>query len=76
MFSGGNMVRIKSFKIRESKSIALPRVWLTDLGLKPGDKLDVFQDNDNRLVIVSPRHEEQSRDGLRDLAKAESGGAA
>jgi len=70
------MVKIKSFKIRESKSIALPRVWLSDLGLKPGDSLDVFQDNDSRFVIVSPRHTEQSREGLRDLAKVENGGAA
>lgn len=71
------MVKIKTFKIRESRSIALPRLWLSDLGLHPGDSLDVFQDADGRLLIQPVGMAMvQSRDGLRDLAKAESGGAA
>lgn len=49
------MVRLKSFKVRESKSIALPRIWLEDQGVKPGDNLDVFADAEGRLIIVPPK---------------------
>jgi len=46
------MVKIKSFKVRESCSVALPRLWMQDTSVKPGDSLDIYQDTAGRLIIV------------------------
>lgn len=49
------LVKIKVYKVHKcgvrGKSVALPPVWTDDLGLVPGDKLDVYRDVNDRLVI-------------------------
>lgn len=49
------MVLIKRFKIRKSKSIALPRLWLEENRIQPGDQIDVWADGEGRLIIVPPK---------------------
>jgi hypothetical protein len=48
-------VKIKSYSVgfsgRRGFVLTLPRVWLNDLDLQPGDKLDVFRDTQDRLII-------------------------
>ena len=49
------MIKIKSYRIQEQglrgKAIALPRVWLDDLKLKPGDKIDFYRDEEDQLIL-------------------------
>lgn len=50
------LVKVKSYRIRQSGRgliLTLPQVWTDDLDLKPGDKLDVYRDSSDRLVIMS-----------------------
>jgi len=35
-------------------SITLPKVWLDDLGLTQGERLDMFRDENDRLIIERP----------------------
>lgn len=52
------MVKIKSYRLRHSGRrgvlLSLPLAWSDDLGLKPGDKLDVYRDEPGRLLILPP----------------------
>ena len=50
------MIKIKSYKIRKQgmsgTSVGLPKVWLDDLNLKPGDKIDFYRDEEDRLILT------------------------
>jgi len=50
------MVKIKSYKIRQEglrgAAIGLPKVWLDDLNLKYGDKIDFYRDEEDRLILT------------------------
>jgi hypothetical protein len=52
------MVKVKSYRIRKNGTrgvvISLPKVWTDDLALSPGEKLDLYQDEHGRLLIVPP----------------------
>ena len=49
------MIKIKSYRIQEQgirgKAIALPKVWLDDLKLKHGDKIDFYRDEEDQLIL-------------------------
>ena len=51
-------IKIKSYRIRKTSergmSITLPKVWLDDLGLTQGERLDMFRDENDRLIIERP----------------------
>lgn len=50
-----DQIRIKSYKISAAGrglKVTLPSIWLDDLGLKKGDRLDVYRDLSDRLIIV------------------------
>lgn len=51
-------VKIKSYRVSRSgvrgKHIALPKVWIEDLGLEIGDQLDMYRDEADRLIICPP----------------------
>lgn len=51
------MVKIKVYKIAKKGlrglSVSLPRVWTDDLGLSPGDRLNMYRDDKGRLIIVA-----------------------
>lgn len=51
-------VKIKSYRIRKTSSrgssVTLPKVWVDDLNLKPGDQLDFYRDENDRLIIERP----------------------
>lgn len=53
------MVKIKTYKIARKGvrglSVALPKVWVEDLGLKPGDKLDFYRTEDDMLIITKSK---------------------
>lgn len=49
-------IKIKSYRIHQSGRgvvLTLPKIWTDDLGLKPGDRLDVYRDTADRLIIVA-----------------------
>jgi len=56
------MVKIKSYKIRQEglrgAAIGLPKVWLDDLKLKYGDKIDFYRDEENRLILMASKEGE------------------
>lgn len=54
-------VKIKAYRLRRAGgkglTLTLPAVWVDDLGLSPGDRLDVYRDTSDRLIIMPPRRE-------------------
>ena len=52
------LVKIKSYRIRQSGrglTITLPSIWTDDLSLSPKDRLDVFRDTEDRLILVAKK---------------------
>jgi AbrB family looped-hinge helix DNA binding protein len=62
-------IKIKTYKISKAGNrglkLTLPSAWTDDLGLKSGDRLDVYRDTEDRLIIVA-----------RTKAEKDCGGAA
>jgi bifunctional DNA-binding transcriptional regulator/antitoxin component of YhaV-PrlF toxin-antitoxin module len=52
------MIKIKTYKLSRrgdrGSVISLPAVWVRDLGLRPGEQLDLYRDELDRLIIVAP----------------------
>lgn len=50
------MIKIKTLKIRAltqySKIITLPKFWVKAHKLEPGDKISVYVNNENDLLII------------------------
>lgn len=49
------VIKIKEYKVRRADrgmTICLPAVWTDDLGLKPGDILELYRDEADRLILV------------------------
>jgi bifunctional DNA-binding transcriptional regulator/antitoxin component of YhaV-PrlF toxin-antitoxin module len=50
------MVRIKEYRISQSGDrglkITLPGVWVKDVGARKGDRIDVYRDEEDRLILV------------------------
>ena len=50
-----DVVKIKEYRIRlngrRGMVITLPKVWVDDKRLSPGDTLEIFRDIDGRLII-------------------------
>ena len=57
-------VRVKRYRIqkmgRRGASISIPQAYLEDLGLKPGDELDAFRNDSDRLIFAPVEREERS----------------
>lgn len=57
------MVRIGEYKVRKYSTrgleISLPKTWFHDRGVRPGDVVDFYRDDEDRLVIVPRRNDEQ-----------------
>jgi hypothetical protein len=53
-------VKIKDYRLQETGKrgivITLPAVWLRDVGAIPGDRLEIFRDTADRLIIMPPKH--------------------
>lgn len=48
-------VKIKEYKVRRADrgmTVCLPAVWTDDLALKPGDILELYRDEADRLILV------------------------
>ncbi len=56
--NGGKVpgIKVKTYSIRKAglrgMMLHLPASWTNDIGLKPGDRLDVYRDTEDRLIIV------------------------
>lgn len=52
------MIKIKTYKVcrkgLRGVTIGLPALWLNDVGIKPGDRLDLYRDELDHLIIVAP----------------------
>lgn len=52
-------VKIKSYRLSQTGDrglkLTIPRVWAEDVGIKPGDRLDVYRDSEDRLIIVAAK---------------------
>ena len=54
------MIKIKAYKIQSqgpSKTISLPKVWTDDLDLRKDDTIDVYRDEEDRLILVAAKHQ-------------------
>lgn len=61
-------VKIKEYRIRRAdrgQTITLPAVWTDDLRLSPGDRVQVFRDTEDRLILVAKK-EAIDENGIRD----------
>ena len=51
-------IKIKTYRVAKSgkrgNHLTLPKAWLDDLVLAEGDKLDVYRDEDDRLIVCPP----------------------
>lgn len=58
------MIKIKTYKIRPNglrgTSIGLPKVWIDDLQLQPGDVIDFYRDEKDWLILIPNRHKSES----------------
>ncbi len=61
------MVKIKSFSIGKRNLsglvVTLPKVWVKDLELTSGDRIDFYRDEDNRLILIPGTEKEPSDPG-------------
>ena len=59
-----HMIKIKTYKIQpqgiRGKAISLPKVWLDDLNLQPGDTIDFYRDAEDRLILVPEKQGQTS----------------
>lgn len=48
-------IKIRSYTVTKKgvrgMSVSLPASWVDDVGVKPGDRLDIFRDEHDRLII-------------------------
>jgi len=54
-------VKIKEYKVRRcdrGQTIALPAIWSDDVGIKPGDKIEMYRNEQNHLILVAKRKEQ------------------
>jgi len=51
-------VKIKTYKVSRKEPqglvICLPVLWARDVGIRRGDTLDLYRDENDRLIIVPP----------------------
>ena len=72
------MVKIKEYKIQKHGAgvmLSLPKVWLDDLGLSFGDKIEMYRDIDDRLLIV-PKVKKDAPDDQASSLRELMGGEA
>jgi bifunctional DNA-binding transcriptional regulator/antitoxin component of YhaV-PrlF toxin-antitoxin module len=59
------MIKIRTYKMSRrgdrGSVLSLPAVWVHDLGIQPGDQLDVYRDELDRLIIVAPGKSTETR---------------
>lgn len=48
-------IKIGTYKLRKAGArgavLQIPAVWMSDVGAKPKDRLDIFRDENDRLII-------------------------
>ena len=53
------MIKIKSYRVQQQglrgRVVSLPKVWIDDLRLKPGDMIDFYRDEKNQLILKANR---------------------
>ena len=58
------MIKIKQYKIQKrglrGRVLAVPKVWLDDLNLQPGDTIDFYRDAEDRLILVPEKQGQTS----------------
>ena len=51
------MIKIKSYKVPQqgirATSVTLPKVWVDDLQLTLGDTIDLYRDEQDRLILIA-----------------------
>ena len=51
-------VKLKSYAVSQAGrglKVTLPVDWIRDMGLVKGDRLELFRDTEDRLIIVPPK---------------------
>nr|BDD43745.1 hypothetical protein 5 [bacterium] len=54
------MIKIKAYKLQRKGirgvMISLPKIWIDDLHLQPGDIIDVFRDELDQLILQARKN--------------------
>jgi len=55
-------VKVQSYKVQKKGMrghvITLPTSWTDDLRLRPGDRVDIYRDEEDRLILQACKKEE------------------
>ncbi len=55
------MIKIKEYKVRKhgarTLAVTLPPVWVDDSKLAAGDRIEVYRDDSDRLILVKKERE-------------------
>jgi len=58
------MVKIKEYRITarggRGFSVTVPKIWVKDMRLLPGDCVEVFRDEADRLILVPKKQHAES----------------
>ena len=58
----GVMVKIKEYKIQKQGlrglALTIPKIWIDDNFLRPGDVVEFFRDEENHLILVAKKAED------------------
>jgi bifunctional DNA-binding transcriptional regulator/antitoxin component of YhaV-PrlF toxin-antitoxin module len=50
------LIKIKEYKVSRTGHrgfvVTLPKVWVTDNELDHGDRIDIYRDEEDRLIII------------------------
>jgi bifunctional DNA-binding transcriptional regulator/antitoxin component of YhaV-PrlF toxin-antitoxin module len=67
------MVKIKEYQVNRHGAgymMYLPKMWLEDTGLESGDKIEMYRDIEDRLILVPKQiNKLEKEDQASDLRK-------
>jgi AbrB family looped-hinge helix DNA binding protein len=54
-------IKIQSYKVQQKgkrgRVMTLPVSWTNDLGLKPGDRIDIYRNENDELILKAEKKE-------------------
>jgi len=66
-------IKIKTYKIQKKGlrglTIGIPKAWFDDQGLNTGDKIDIYRDEKDRLILVVNKKESSHEHTVSNSAR-------
>ncbi len=65
------MIKIDSNKIQKygtrGFALTIPKIWIKDNLLNSGDKIDIYRDETDRLILVANKKEEKEKEKVEAI---------